>query len=68
MPRRADPRSESVKVPIALPRAQYEWLREFAFHRRVSMAEIVREALGRYRNAREDRGQTSRARTGRRTG
>ncbi|MDP9331436.1 MAG: ribbon-helix-helix domain-containing protein [Actinomycetota bacterium] len=33
------------KVPIGFPEDLYEWLREAAFKRRTSMADIVREAL-----------------------
>jgi hypothetical protein len=34
-----------VKVPIGLTEELYEWLRDTAFRRRVSMAQVVREAL-----------------------
>lgn len=37
------------RVPIAFPDDLYEWMRETAFRRRVSMAELVREALREYR-------------------
>lgn len=36
------------KVPIGFPEDLYEWLREAAFKRRTSMADIVREALREY--------------------
>lgn len=39
------------KVPFALPESLYEWVRETAFKRRVSMAEVVREALREYRQS-----------------
>ena len=39
----------SVKVPIGLPEELYEWLRDTAYRRRVSMAQVVREALSVYR-------------------
>ncbi len=42
-------REQLVKVPIALPRDQYEWLREFAFTQRIPMAEVVRQALRAHR-------------------
>jgi hypothetical protein len=38
-----------VKVPIGFPPEMYEWLRETAFRRHVSMAVVVREALLEYR-------------------
>ena len=38
-----------VKLPIALPTDQYEWLREFAFQQRIPMAEVVRQALRAHR-------------------
>lgn len=37
-----------IKVPIGFPEDLYEWLREAAFKRRTSMADIVREALRDY--------------------
>ena len=40
-------------MPITLPDELYEWLREAAFRRRVSMAELVREALTEYRQRAE---------------
>jgi hypothetical protein len=45
--------AESVKIPIALPKQQYEWLREFAFRRRIPMAGVVREALREHRHRTE---------------
>lgn len=45
----ADPSEPVVKVPIAFPESLYEWLREEAFRRRVSMAQVVREAVSAYR-------------------
>jgi hypothetical protein len=44
-----DSREELVKVPVSLPRDQYEWLREFAFQQRIPMAEVVRQALRAHR-------------------
>ena len=41
------------RMPITLPDELYEWLREAAFRRRVSMAELVREALTEYRQRAE---------------
>jgi hypothetical protein len=38
-----------VKVPIGLTEELYEWLRDTAYRRRVSMAQVVREALGAYK-------------------
>jgi hypothetical protein len=43
------------RVPIAFPDDLYEWVRETAFARRVSMAEIVREAVGEYRDRSDPR-------------
>ncbi|HUY24214.1 MAG TPA: hypothetical protein VMV09_02765 [Candidatus Saccharimonadales bacterium] len=37
------------RVPIGFPAETYEWMRELAFKRRTTMAEIVREALNEYR-------------------
>lgn len=37
------------RVPIGFPTDLYEWLREFAFRRRTTMAEVVREAVRDYR-------------------
>jgi hypothetical protein len=39
------PKPELTKVPIAFPVDLYEWMRETAFRRRISMAELVREAV-----------------------
>lgn len=41
------------RVPIAFPEDLYEWMRGEAFRRRVSMAELVREALREYRDRNE---------------
>lgn len=38
------------KVPIAFPVDLYDWMRETAFRRRISMAELVREAVHEYQN------------------
>lgn len=38
-----------VKVPIGLTEDLYEWLRDTAYQRRVSMARVVREALSAYK-------------------
>jgi hypothetical protein len=38
-----------IRLPIGFPDELHEWLRLTAFQRRVSMAEIVREALREYR-------------------
>ncbi|MGD0742096.1 MAG: hypothetical protein ABSA31_02230 [Acidimicrobiales bacterium] len=38
-----------VKVPIGLTEELYEWLRDTAYRRRVSMAQVVREALSAYK-------------------
>lgn len=38
------------KVPIAFPVDLYEWMRETAFRRRISMAELVREAVHEYQD------------------
>jgi Arc/MetJ-type ribon-helix-helix transcriptional regulator len=61
MPPRRRPGAETVKVPIALPKEQYEWLRELAFEQRTTMAEVVREALRDHRS-RSERTARSRAR------
>jgi hypothetical protein len=54
MPKRLD--SEKLtRVPIAFPDELYEWVRETAFRRRVSMAEIVREAVSEYRDRTDPR-------------
>lgn len=45
----AEPTEKVVKVPIAFPESLYEWLREAAYLRRVSMAQVVREAVSAYR-------------------
>ena len=39
----------ATRVPISFPEDLYEWLREAAFRRRISMAEIVREAVREHR-------------------
>jgi hypothetical protein len=36
-------------MPVSFPDDLYEWMRETAFHRRMPMAELVREALREYR-------------------
>ena len=46
-------RSDPVRIPIALPADVYEWLRDTAFRRHISMAEVVREAMREYRERRE---------------
>jgi Arc/MetJ-type ribon-helix-helix transcriptional regulator len=38
-----------VRLPISFTDDLYDWLREAAFRRRVSMAELVRQALREYR-------------------
>ncbi len=38
-----------IRMPVALPEDLHAWLRETAFRRRVSMAELLREALREYR-------------------
>jgi Arc/MetJ-type ribon-helix-helix transcriptional regulator len=38
-----------VRMPISLPFTLHEWIREASHRRRVSMAEVVREALREYR-------------------
>jgi Arc/MetJ-type ribon-helix-helix transcriptional regulator len=43
----------SVRVPISFSAELYEWLRQAAFRRRVSMAEVVREALREHRKREE---------------
>jgi hypothetical protein len=42
------PSKQATKIPIELG-DQYEWVREFAHRQRLSMAEVVREAIRRYR-------------------
>lgn len=44
----ARPTHKAFKVPIAFPEYLYEWLRETAYVRRVSMARVVREAVAAY--------------------
>ena len=39
-----------VRMPVALPEDLHEWLREAAFRRRASMAELLRVALRQYRD------------------
>jgi len=41
------------RMPITLSDELYEWLREAAFRRRISMAELVRETLTAYRERAE---------------
>ena len=41
------------RVPIGFPVELYEWLREFAFRRRTTMADVVREAVREYRERAE---------------
>ena len=41
--------SAMTRVPIGFPPELHEWLREFAFRRRTTMSEVVREALREYR-------------------
>lgn len=43
-----EPEAKAMKVPIAFPEDMYEWLREEAHLRRVSMAQLVREAVAAY--------------------
>ena len=38
-----------VKVPIGFPDYLYEWLRDTAHQRRVSMAQLVRDAVTEYK-------------------
>lgn len=38
-----------IRVPIGFPADLHEWLREQAFHRRSTMAELVRDAVQQYR-------------------
>jgi Arc/MetJ-type ribon-helix-helix transcriptional regulator len=45
--------SDQVRLPVTLPRALHEWLRQVAFRERRSMAELIREALAEYRDRRE---------------
>lgn len=54
MPRRLDA-EKLTRVPIAFPEDLYEWVRETAHARRVSMAEIVREAVSEYRDRTDPR-------------
>jgi hypothetical protein len=42
-----------VRLPIGFPEELHEWLRQTAFRRRTTMAEIVREAVREYRNRQE---------------
>ena len=42
-------RRELVRIPIVLPAELYEWVRVSAFHRHISMAELMREAIREYR-------------------
>src|SRR5207244_3941988 len=41
------------RLPIGFPDELYEWLRGAAFRRRISMAELVREAVREYRTRHE---------------
>lgn len=38
-----------VRIPISFPGELYEWLRTLAFHQRTTMAQLVRDAVGEYR-------------------
>ena len=38
------------RVPISFPDELYEWLRQTAFERRISMAELVRESVRQHRD------------------
>ena len=42
-------KQELVRIPIVLPSELYEWVRISAFHRHISMAELMREAIREYR-------------------
>jgi Arc/MetJ-type ribon-helix-helix transcriptional regulator len=53
IPRDIEPNEKLIRVPIAFPEELYEWMREAAHRRRVSMAELVREALREYRERNE---------------
>lgn len=39
-----------IRVPIGFPPELHEWLRDTAFHRRTTMAELVRDAVREYRD------------------
>lgn len=43
------PAERLIRVPIGFPPEVHEWLRERAFRRRSTMAEIVRDAVHEYR-------------------
>lgn len=43
------PETRPVRMPIGFEASQYEWLREYAHRRRVTMAAVVREAVDRLR-------------------
>lgn len=49
MPEQEEAGEKLTRVPIGFPAELYEWLREFAFRRRTTMAEVVREAVREYR-------------------
>ncbi len=49
-PKPGDVSEGMTRVPISFPDDLYEWMRETAFRRRVSMAELVRGALREYRD------------------
>lgn len=49
----AEEEGKLTRMPIGLPDELYEWIRERAHLRRVSMAAVIREALREYRR-RED--------------
>ena len=38
-----------IRMPVALPWTLHEWLREASHQRRVSMAQLIREAVQQYR-------------------
>lgn len=49
-----------MKVPIDFPDELYEWLREAAFRRRTSMANIVRDAVRDYRDRQVEQEESGR--------
>ena len=48
--------SESIHVRIT--KKQYEWLRRYCFENRVAQAEVIREALEMFREAKEAKKKT----------
>lgn len=46
-------REPGTRIPITFPEEMYEWLREIAYRRHVSIAEVVRQAVREHRERAE---------------